>query len=116
MLFTAYSLGLDKELKRFTQQGFQSGSEEDPIATAAGLGFIVAIQFVLALIVAAAAACLSYTLNRYLGTSTGLTIFYAILAFFFSELYFIAYSFFFNPLNKRAGSSNTKSRRNNSNA
>lgn len=116
MLLTAYSLGLDKEFKRYTQQGFQSGSEEDAIATAAGLGFIVAIQFILALLVASAAAYLSYTLNRHLGTSTGLTIFYVILAALFSELYFIGYSFFFNPLNKSgSAASASKSRRNNSN-
>lgn len=99
MLLTAYALGLDKELKRFTQQGFQDGNEKDTGSVAVGI-FGLLIIILVVFVPAAAAAYLSYTLNKHLGTSTGLTVLYAIIAFIFSDFYVVGYSFFFNPLLK----------------
>ena len=56
------------------------------------------IYIIVLLIVAFGAAKLSYSYNTYIGTSGGLSIFYAVLAFIFSEFYYPFYAFFLNPI------------------
>jgi hypothetical protein len=106
MILTAYALGLDKTLG--VTQGFQ-GTAEDHQA----IGFVLAFQLIFALLSAAGAAYLSIKLNTHLGTSSGWMMFYAVLAFLFSEIYYPVYAFFFNPIGAKPKGANSGSRRNN---
>ena len=46
------------------------------------------------------AAKLSWTYNRYLGTSTGMSILWAFLAFLFSSIYYPLYAYAYDPVGK----------------
>lgn len=56
------------------------------------------IYIIVLLIVAFGAAKLSYSYNMFIGTSNGMSIVYAVLAFIFSELYYPFYAYFIDPL------------------
>lgn len=64
---------------------------------------LVVIIFVLLLLFISAygAARLSYYYNMNFGNS-GFAIFWSVLAFFFSDLYYPYYSFFLNPLSLKS--------------
>lgn len=56
------------------------------------------IYLIVLLVVAFGAAKLSYNYNAFIGNSGGLTIFYSVLAFLFSEFYYPFYAYFIDPL------------------
>jgi hypothetical protein len=56
------------------------------------------LYIIVLLIVAFGAAKLSYTYNNFIGTSGGLKIFYAVIAFLLSEFYYPYYAYFVDPL------------------
>jgi hypothetical protein len=111
MLLTAYALGLDKKVGQVVQ-GFQDKKSTDTGGLVVG-GIILILFIGLYIFSAAGAAYLSIKLNAYLGTSTTMTVVYAILAFLFSDIYYPVYAFFYNPLAKPRIRSNSGNKRNN---
>lgn len=74
-----------------------SSSEEDQ-GSSMGPNLLVIIFVLLLLFISAyGAARLSYYYNMSFGNS-GSAVFWSVLAFFFSDLYYPYYSFFLNPL------------------
>jgi hypothetical protein len=76
--------------------------EDTDTAAKAGNIFVGIIVFavVFAIFYTGGAVSLSLNYNNYVGTSSGLKIFYAILVLFFPSLYYPFYAWFLSPVSK----------------
>jgi hypothetical protein len=116
MLTTSLFSGLDKAVMA-SAKGYSPRYEGFETASESLSRFLFWLYVVFLLASGFGAAYLSWNLNMYLGTSTGISVLYAILAFIFSEAYYPFYAFFLNPVSGKKGnnngSANNMMRRNN---
>jgi len=63
--------------------------------------FIIALYMIFIIAFSVGAAILSYNYNCFIGTSSSLTVFYTILAFLFSSVYYPYYAIFLDPVGKK---------------
>jgi hypothetical protein len=78
-------------------EGFR-GSPEDASSLYAGSVIFILVYLTFIILFGAGASSLSYNYNLSIGTSGSMTVVYAILAFFFSSLYYPYYALFLNPV------------------
>lgn len=102
MILSAYLTDLPKAtlkaaniVQKNATEPFQTKAQQS-----AAIAYVVFLVLMILFFIASAAgaASLSWNYNMFLGTSKGLSVFYMILAFLFSELYYPIYAFFFNPI------------------
>jgi hypothetical protein len=67
---------------------------------------VIVIYLVFIFLFSYGAAKLSYTYNVSIGTSSGMTVFYTILSFLFSSLYYPYYAIMLNPVGQKKKGSN----------
>lgn len=84
--------------KNIQVEAFQD-QETNDVGIWAKLGFLgILIMMVVAFLASFGAARLSWCYNMYVGNSTSISIFYALLAFWFSGFYYPFYAWFLNPI------------------
>lgn len=79
--------------------GFQDAESQDTLYGASIV--IIAMYMIFIIAFSVGAAILSYNYNCFIGTSSSLTVVYAILAFLFSSVYYPYYAIFLDPVGKK---------------
>jgi hypothetical protein len=87
------------------EEGFRADHPEAGALMQYSMAVII-IYLVFIFLFSYGAAKLSYTYNVSIGTSSGMTVFYTILNFMFSSLYYPYYAIMLNPVGQKKKGSN----------
>jgi hypothetical protein len=78
---------------------FKDAESQDAIYATSIL--VIGLYMVFIIAFSVGASILSYNYNCFIGTSSNMTVFYTILAFLFSSVYYPYYAIFLDPVGKK---------------